>query len=262
MRSNAPPSPLPGSLACAALATPAAGRLLRRPHPRRHKPLRPRDPRRHQRRPGAVQARPGGPETEIAADRSDRRRRQGHAARAVESGRRGDGPRVGPRCRARAGHPRRAREDRAADRRQHAARAGARGPSRGPSGLIDYIVTVPRWMPVNLSGTYLAAQHRRHERRGERRDRGRRHHAQGRLRRRHAALDRRRDQRRERQRQGAGHDRQRLDSRHRRLRRRGRRDDQRRRHRVELQGVEPRGVDGQRRRALRRARPPTRASTA
>ena len=27
--------------------------------------------------------------------------------------------------------------------------------SRGPSGLIDYQVTVPRWMPVNLSGTYL-----------------------------------------------------------------------------------------------------------
>ena len=27
--------------------------------------------------------------------------------------------------------------------------------SRGPSNLIDYQVTVPRWMPVNLSGTYL-----------------------------------------------------------------------------------------------------------
>ncbi len=28
---------------------------------------------------------------------------------------------------------------------------------RGPSGLVDYRITVPRWMPVNLSGTYLDA---------------------------------------------------------------------------------------------------------
>jgi DUF4097 and DUF4098 domain-containing protein YvlB len=28
---------------------------------------------------------------------------------------------------------------------------------RGPSGLVDYQVTVPRWMAVNLSGTYLEA---------------------------------------------------------------------------------------------------------
>ncbi len=27
--------------------------------------------------------------------------------------------------------------------------------TRGPSNLVDYQVTVPRWMPVNLSGTYL-----------------------------------------------------------------------------------------------------------
>ena len=27
--------------------------------------------------------------------------------------------------------------------------------TRGPANLIDYQVTVPRWMPVNLSGTYL-----------------------------------------------------------------------------------------------------------
>ena len=27
--------------------------------------------------------------------------------------------------------------------------------TRGPSNLIDYQITVPRWMPVNLSGTYL-----------------------------------------------------------------------------------------------------------
>ena len=29
--------------------------------------------------------------------------------------------------------------------------------TRGPSGLIDYLITVPKWMPVNLSGTYLDA---------------------------------------------------------------------------------------------------------
>ena len=31
------------------------------------------------------------------------------------------------------------------------------GGSRGPGGLVDYQITVPRWMPVNLSGTYLDA---------------------------------------------------------------------------------------------------------
>ena len=29
--------------------------------------------------------------------------------------------------------------------------------TRGPSGLVDYQITVPKWMPVNLSGTYLDA---------------------------------------------------------------------------------------------------------
>ncbi len=29
--------------------------------------------------------------------------------------------------------------------------------ARGPSNLVDYLITVPRWMPVNLSGTYLEA---------------------------------------------------------------------------------------------------------
>ena len=31
------------------------------------------------------------------------------------------------------------------------------GPQRGPGGLVDYQITVPRWMPVNLTGTYLDA---------------------------------------------------------------------------------------------------------
>lgn len=29
--------------------------------------------------------------------------------------------------------------------------------TRGPSGLVDYRVTVPKWMPVNVSGTYIEA---------------------------------------------------------------------------------------------------------
>lgn len=29
--------------------------------------------------------------------------------------------------------------------------------SRGPGGLVDYRITVPKWMPVNLTGTYLDA---------------------------------------------------------------------------------------------------------
>jgi DUF4097 and DUF4098 domain-containing protein YvlB len=35
-------------------------------------------------------------------------------------------------------------------------RVQARG-TRGPSTMVDYQLTVPRWMPVNLSGTYLEA---------------------------------------------------------------------------------------------------------
>ncbi len=31
------------------------------------------------------------------------------------------------------------------------------GATRGPAGLMDYQLTVPRWMPVNLTGTYLEA---------------------------------------------------------------------------------------------------------
>lgn len=33
-----------------------------------------------------------------------------------------------------------------------------RGTRRGPAGLVDYRITVPSWMPVNLSGTYLEAE--------------------------------------------------------------------------------------------------------
>lgn len=31
------------------------------------------------------------------------------------------------------------------------------GATRGPNGLVDYQLTVPKWMPVNLTGTYLEA---------------------------------------------------------------------------------------------------------
>ena len=36
-------------------------------------------------------------------------------------------------------------------------RVRVRTSARGPAGLVDFTITVPRWMPVNLSGTYLAA---------------------------------------------------------------------------------------------------------
>ncbi|MGE0042208.1 MAG: DUF4097 domain-containing protein [Vicinamibacterales bacterium] len=36
-------------------------------------------------------------------------------------------------------------------------RVRTRSTARGPAGLVDYRLTVPRWMPVNLSGTYLEA---------------------------------------------------------------------------------------------------------
>ena len=36
-------------------------------------------------------------------------------------------------------------------------RARTASGSRGPAGLVDYTITVPRWMAVSLSGTYLAA---------------------------------------------------------------------------------------------------------
>ena len=45
--------------------------------------------------------------------------------------------------------------------------------ARGPSSLVDYQITVPRWMPVNLSGTYLEGDHRGHDRGSDRRDRAR-----------------------------------------------------------------------------------------
>ena len=140
-------------------------------------------------------------------------------------------------------------------------RARTASGSRGPAGLVDYTITVPRWMAVSLSGTYLAAERRGRRRRGERRDRGRRHHGEGRHGRRHAALDRRRDPGRERHGQGAGHDGQRLDRDPGRVGGRHRRDDQRRRGGVELEGVEPRGLHRERRRALRGAGRATRAST-
>ena len=71
-----------------------------------------------------VQARPGGPETRDAAHRPDRGRGQGHAARAVEPGRRSRpcARGIATPCACRR-QPRRARARRRADRRQHAARA-------------------------------------------------------------------------------------------------------------------------------------------
>ena len=45
--------------------------------------------------------------------------------------------------------------------------------SRGPGGLVDYQITVPRWMPVNLTGHLSRCDDRRHAGRGHGRDRAR-----------------------------------------------------------------------------------------
>ena len=132
-------------------------------------------------------------------------------------------------------------------------RARTASGSRGPAGLVDYTVTVPRWMPVSLSGTYLAANIEGAGAEvnvetvgGDITVKGGSgavtlRSIEGEIIVENASG------------QGAGNDGQRLDPGARRIRRRHRRNHQRRRGGVELEGVEPRGVDRERRRALRRA---------
>ena len=118
------------------------------------------------RRPGAdagdpqapVQARPGGPETETP--RTDQTVDVTRGQQLVLSSQAGEATvRAWDRdaVRVQAAHGTRERvEVQTADNtvRVRARTASGHG---GPAGLIDYIVTVPRWMPVSLSGTYLAA---------------------------------------------------------------------------------------------------------
>lgn len=102
-----------------------------------------------------VQARPGGPESQTP--QSDQTVDVAKGTRLVLSNQAGE---VTVRAwdrdavRVQASHSSRERIDiQTAD---NTLRVRARS-SRGPSGLVDFTLTVPRWMAVNLSGTYLAA---------------------------------------------------------------------------------------------------------
>jgi DUF4097 and DUF4098 domain-containing protein YvlB len=99
-----------------------------------------------------IQARPGGPES---APRSDQTVDAAKGTRLVLSNNAGevivrswDRDQV----RVQASHNERITIDVASA--DNTLRVRSRS-ARGPAGLVDYQITVPRWMPVNLSGTYL-----------------------------------------------------------------------------------------------------------
>ncbi|MGD9906214.1 MAG: DUF4097 domain-containing protein [Vicinamibacterales bacterium] len=105
-----------------------------------------------------VQARPGGPETD--APRTDQTVDVTRGSQLVLSSQAGEAiVRTWDRdaVRVQASHSTRERvEVQTADNTVRVRARTASG-SRGPAGLVDYAITVPRWMPVSLSGTYLAA---------------------------------------------------------------------------------------------------------
>lgn len=105
-----------------------------------------------------VQARPGGPET--GTPRTDQTVDVTRGTQLVLSSQAGEATvRAWDRdaVRVQASHgPRERIEVQAADNTVRV-RARTVSGSRGPAGLVDYTITVPRWMPVSLSGTYLAA---------------------------------------------------------------------------------------------------------
>jgi DUF4097 and DUF4098 domain-containing protein YvlB len=104
-----------------------------------------------------IQARPGGPET---SPRSDRTVDVTKGTRLVLSNNAGEVVvRSWERDQVRIQATHGARETISAETTDMTLRIRtqrAQG-SRGPGGLVDYQITVPRWMPVNLSGTYLDA---------------------------------------------------------------------------------------------------------
>ncbi len=105
-----------------------------------------------------VQARPGGPESQTP--QSDQTVDVAKGTRLVLSNQAGE---VSVRAwdrdavRVQANHSSRERIDVQNADNTVRVRARATSGSRGPAGLIDFVITVPRWMPVNVSGTYLAA---------------------------------------------------------------------------------------------------------
>jgi len=105
-----------------------------------------------------VQARPGGPESDTP--RTDQTVDVTRGTQLVLSSQAGEATvRTWDRdaVRVQAAHsPRERVEVQTADNTVRVRARTASG-SRGPAGLVDYVLTVPRWMPVSLSGTYLAA---------------------------------------------------------------------------------------------------------
>lgn len=101
-----------------------------------------------------IQARPGGPEGD---PRTDEERPVTKGTRLVLSNNAGEvivGSWDRDAVRVVAAHG--PRETVSIDTADQTMRIRARA-ERGPSGLVDYRITVPSWMPVNLSGTYLEA---------------------------------------------------------------------------------------------------------
>lgn len=135
----------PAALLCAgALIVSAAGAALAQPS----------EPPNDLQQTPPIQARPGGPES---APRTDEERPVSKGTRLVLSNNAGEvvvqtWDREAVRVQA-AHSPREAVNIETADQTM---RIRARA-ERGPSGLVDYRITVPTWMPVNLSGTYLEA---------------------------------------------------------------------------------------------------------
>ena len=105
-----------------------------------------------------VQARPGGPESQTP--QSDQTVDVAKGTRLVLSNQAGE---VSVRAwdrdavRVQASHSSRDHIDVQTADNTVRVRARTTSGSRGPAGLIDFTITVPRWMPLNLSGTYLAA---------------------------------------------------------------------------------------------------------
>jgi DUF4097 and DUF4098 domain-containing protein YvlB len=105
-----------------------------------------------------VQARPGGPETDSPS--SDQTVDVTRGWQLVLSSQAGEATvRTWDRdaVRVQATHSGRERIDVQTADNTVRVRARTASGTRGPAGMIDYVLTVPRWMPVSLSGTYLAA---------------------------------------------------------------------------------------------------------
>lgn len=101
-----------------------------------------------------IQARPGGPES---APQTDEERPVTKGTRLVISNNAGEVVvRSWDRDAVRVQATHSARESVNIETADQTMRIRARS-QRGPSGLVDYRITVPSWMPVNLSGTYLEA---------------------------------------------------------------------------------------------------------